>query len=53
MLPLSNAGEGHVRIECVERGVFLCRLDESSERYALEIEDIIATDPDDEYYVAP
>jgi flagellar motor switch protein FliM len=48
MLPLSNSGEGHVRIECVERGVFLCRLNESNERYALEIEDIISTHPDDE-----
>jgi flagellar motor switch protein FliM len=53
MLPLSSSGEGHVRIECVERGVFLCRLNESNERYSLEIEDIIATHPDDEYYVAP
>ena len=53
MLPLSNSGEGHVRVECVERGVFLCRLNESNERYSLEIEDIIATHPDDEYYVAP
>ena len=49
MLPLRNVGEGHVRIECVERGVFLCRLGEHGERYALEIEDIIANNPDDEY----
>lgn len=53
VLPLSHAGDGHVRIECVERGVFLCRLGESVGRYALEIEDILANNPDDEYYVAP
>ena len=41
-LPLSNGGDGHVRIECAERGVFLCRLGERGDRYALEIEDIIA-----------
>ena len=52
-VPLNNGGEGPIRIECVERGVFLCRLGERGERYALEIEDIIATNPDDEYYVAP
>ncbi len=48
-LPLSNIGEGDVRIECVERGVFLCRLGEHGERYALEVQDIIANNPDDEY----
>jgi len=53
LLPLSHGGDGHVRIECVERGVFLCRLGERGQRYALEIEDIIANNPDDEYYVAP
>jgi len=53
VLPLMHGGDGHVRIECVERGVFLCRLGESNKRYALEIEDIIANNPDDEYYVAP
>jgi flagellar motor switch protein FliM len=42
LLPLSAGGDGHVRIECVERGVFLCRLGERGDRFALEIEDIIA-----------
>ncbi len=46
ILPLDNGGDGRVRIECVERGVFLCRLGESNGRYALEIEDIIANNLD-------
>ncbi len=41
-MSLSSGGDGHVRIECAERGVFLCRLGERGDRYALEIEDIIA-----------
>jgi flagellar motor switch protein FliM len=49
-LPLSNLNDGHVRIECAERGVFLCRLGERGDRYALEIEDIIANSPDDDDY---
>jgi flagellar motor switch protein FliM len=47
-LQLSNLNDGHVRIECVERGVFLCRLGERGDRYALEIEDIIGSSPDDD-----
>ena len=50
LLPLSNIGEGDIRIECVERGVFICKLGEHGERYALEVHDIIANNPDDEYY---
>ena len=50
ILPLSNFSDGHVRIECVERGVFLCKLGERGDRYALEIEDIIANNPEDEAY---
>jgi len=53
VLPLSAAGESHVRIECVERGVFLCHLGERGDRYALEIADIIATNPEDPEYIAP
>ena len=53
VLPLSAAGESYVRIECVERGVFLCHLGEKGDRYALEIADIIATNPEDPEYVAP
>jgi flagellar motor switch protein FliM len=49
-LPLSNLNDGHVRIECVERGVFLCKLGERGDRYALEIEDIIGNSPDDDDY---
>ena len=42
VLPLSKGGESRVRIDCGERGVFICSLGERSERYALEVEDIIA-----------
>jgi flagellar motor switch protein FliM len=42
ILPLSEGGEGRVRIECGERGVFVCSLGERNGRYALEVEDIIA-----------
>ena len=41
VLPLSGAGEGRIRIECAERGVFVCMLGERNERYALEVEDIL------------
>ena len=50
ILPLSNLNDGHVRIECVERGVFLCRLGERGDRYALEIEDIIGNSSEDDHY---
>ncbi len=52
LLPLSNVGESHIRIECVERGVFLCKLGERSDRYALEVQDIIANNPDEDYGAA-
>ena len=42
ILPLSDGGQGRVRIECGERGVFICTLGERNGRYALEVEDIIA-----------
>jgi flagellar motor switch protein FliM len=42
VLPLADGGQGSVRIECGERGVFVCRLGERGGRYALEVEDIIA-----------
>jgi len=42
LLPLSKGGEHRVRIDCGERGVFICSLGERSGRYALEVEDIIA-----------
>jgi flagellar motor switch protein FliM len=42
ILPLSDGGQGQVRIECGERGVFICALGERNGRYALEVEDIIA-----------
>ena len=35
MLPLSDGGQGRVRIECGERGVSVCSLGERSGRYAL------------------
>jgi len=50
VLPLSNLSDGHVRIECVERGVFLCKLGERGDRYALEIEDIIGNSSEDDHY---
>jgi flagellar motor switch protein FliM len=42
ILPLNGDGHGQVRIECDERGVFVCSLGERNGRYALEIEDVIA-----------
>ena len=51
-LTLSSGGDGHVRIECAERGVFLCRLGERGDRYALEIEDILANASEGEAYVS-
>jgi flagellar motor switch protein FliM len=42
VLPLSDGGQGRVRIDCGERGVAVCSLGERSGRYALEVEDIIA-----------
>ncbi len=42
VLPLADAGQGRVRIESGERGVFICSLGERGGRYALEVEDIIA-----------
>ena len=38
LLPLSGDGEGKIRLDCAERGVFLCKLGERNDRYALEIE---------------
>jgi flagellar motor switch protein FliM len=49
ILPLSDEGQGHVRIECGERGVFVCSLGERGGRYALEVEDIIARRPESDY----
>ena len=46
VLNLSGDGQGQIRIECAERGVFHCKLGEQNERYALEIEDIIARELD-------
>jgi flagellar motor switch protein FliM len=46
VLELSGDGQGHIRIECAERGVFHCKLGEQNDRYALEIEDIIVREPD-------
>jgi flagellar motor switch protein FliM len=42
VLPLSDGGQGRVRIESGERGVFICSLGERGGRYALEVEEIIA-----------
>ena len=42
VLPLADGGQGRVRIESGERGVFVCSLGERGGRYALEVEDIIA-----------
>jgi flagellar motor switch protein FliM len=42
VLTLTGEGEGRVRMECAERGVFICKLGERAQRYALEVEDIIA-----------
>ena len=42
VLPLSDEGRGLVRVECGERGVFVCSLGERGGRYALEVEDVIA-----------
>jgi flagellar motor switch protein FliM len=42
ILPLTDGGQGRVRIDCGERGVAVCSLGERSGRYALEVEDIIA-----------
>jgi flagellar motor switch protein FliM len=53
VLPLAGDGEGRVRIECVERGVFLCKLGEQGDRYALEVEDIIARPVEPPYPVPP
>jgi flagellar motor switch protein FliM len=44
VIELSGDGRGAIRIECAERGVFHCKLGEQNDRYALEIEDIIARD---------
>lgn len=49
ILPLSDEGQGRVRIECGERGVFICSLGERAGRYALEVEDIIARPPEGAY----
>ncbi len=49
VLPLSDGGQGRVRIECAERGVFVCSLGERNGRYALEVEDIIARPPEPGY----
>lgn len=46
LLPLTGDGEGRIRIECGERGVFVCKLGERNGRYALEVEDIIARQAD-------
>jgi flagellar motor switch protein FliM len=52
VLPLSGAGEGRIRIECAERGVFVCGFGERNSRYALEVEDIIARQADGLYPAA-
>ncbi len=49
ILPLSDEGQGRVRIECGERGVFVCSLGERGGRYALEVENIIARPPEGSY----
>jgi flagellar motor switch protein FliM len=49
VLPLSDGGQGRVRIECDERGVFICGLGERNGRYALEVEEIIARPVDGAY----
>jgi flagellar motor switch protein FliM len=46
VIDLTGESQGRIRIECAERGVFHCKLGEQSERYALEIDDIIAREPD-------
>lgn len=38
LLPLTGDGAGRIRLDCAERGVFLCKLGEHNGRYALEIE---------------
>ncbi len=52
-LPLSDTGQGRVRIECGERGVFVCSLGEQNGRYALQVEDIIAMPIEAAYPPAP
>ena len=52
VLPLNDDGQGQVRIECVERGVFVCKLGERNHRYALEVEDIIAMPAETAYPAA-
>ena len=42
VLPLAEEAQTRVRIECGERGVFVCSLGERGGRYALEVENIIA-----------
>jgi flagellar motor switch protein FliM len=46
VIELSGDGQGQIRIECAERGVFHCKLGEQNDRYALEIEDIIVRESD-------
>ena len=53
VLALSDDGQGRIRIECGERGVFICKLGEHNSRYALEVDDIIAHAPEPPYPGAP
>lgn len=53
VLALTGGGEGRIRIECAERGVFHCKLGERNDRYALEIEDIISRDPEAGNFASP
>jgi flagellar motor switch protein FliM len=49
VLPLADGGQGRVRIESGERGMFVCSLGERGGRYALEVEDIIARPTEGSY----
>ncbi len=46
ILPLQSSDFDAVRLECSGRGMFLCKLGQGEGRYRLEIESLIAQDPD-------
>ena len=46
ILPLTNAGEGRIRIECAERGVFICTLGDERNATPFRVEDILPLPPD-------
>jgi flagellar motor switch protein FliM len=46
ILPLQSTDFDAVRLECSGRGMFLCKLGQGEGRYRLEIESLIAQEPD-------